>query len=68
MTMDTAGLVGFGMRQIVKEDHALQPAYKRVYRPGRWWAEPDIDQAAAWLRLLVSLRFVGSTARFWLPR
>ena len=52
MTMDTAGLVGFGMRQIVKEDHALQPAYKRVYRPGRWWAEPDIDQAAAWLRLL----------------
>ena len=47
MTMDTAGLVGFGMRQIVKEDHALQPAYKRVYRPGRWWAEPDIEHAAS---------------------
>ncbi|MBM7519391.1 glycosyltransferase family 4 protein [Nocardioides nitrophenolicus] len=52
MTMDTAGLVGFDMREIVEADHVLQPAYRRVYRPGRWWAEPDVDQAAAWLRLL----------------
>lgn len=52
MTAETSALVGFRMRQIVDEDHALQPAYLRVYRPGRWWAEPDVDQAAAWLRLL----------------
>ncbi len=52
MTMDTAGLVGYRMRPIIEDDHALQPVYKRVYRLGRWWAEPDVDQAAAWLRLL----------------
>lgn len=52
MTADTAGLVGYRMRQIEVRDHELQPAYVDVYRPGRWWAEPDVDQAAAWLRLL----------------
>lgn len=52
MTSDTAALVGFRMRQIVPEDHDLQPAYQQVYPPGRWWAEPDVDQAADWLRLL----------------
>lgn len=52
MTAETSGLVGFRMRQIDEADHDLQPAYRQVYRPGRSWAEPDIDQAADWLRLL----------------
>lgn len=52
MTPETAALVGFRMRKITAEDHILQPTYNKVYRPGRWWAEPDVDQAARWLRLL----------------
>ncbi|WGX98537.1 glycosyltransferase [Nocardioides sp. L-11A] len=52
MTMETAALVGYRMRPIVAEDHEIQPTYEKVYRPGRWWAEPDVSQAAAWLRLL----------------
>jgi glycosyltransferase involved in cell wall biosynthesis len=52
MTPDTACLVGYHMRPIVRVDHVLQPAYRWVYRPGRWWAEPDVEQAASWLRLL----------------
>lgn len=52
MTSHTSCLVGYDLREIVTEDHALQAGYERVYRPGRSWAEPDVDQAAAWLRLL----------------
>jgi glycosyltransferase involved in cell wall biosynthesis len=52
MTSEVACLVGYRMRPIVEDDHLTQPVYKRVYRPGRWWAEPDVDQAASWLRLL----------------
>lgn len=52
MTSETSCLVGYDLREIVPEDHVLQQGYERVYRPGRSWAEPDLDQAAAWLRLL----------------
>jgi hypothetical protein len=52
MTSQTSCLVGYELREIVAEDHVLQQGYERVYRPGRSWAEPDVDQAASWLRLL----------------
>ncbi len=50
----TAALVGYRIRAITDDDHRYAPAMADTYPPGCFWAEPDVDQAAAWLHHLVS--------------
>lgn len=45
-------LVGYRLRPIEESDHELFPEAASVYQPGLRWAEPSIEQAARWMRLL----------------
>jgi glycosyltransferase involved in cell wall biosynthesis len=45
-------LVGFTLRPIEESDHRHHPRAGTVYEPGLLWAEPDIAQAARWMRFL----------------
>ncbi len=44
--------LGYRLRPITAHDHEYQQAYGEVYVEGAVWAEPDIGQAAQWMRLL----------------
>jgi glycosyltransferase involved in cell wall biosynthesis len=45
--------VGYRVRLITDLDHEWWPEGSAVYPPGfTYWAEPDIDEAARWMRLL----------------
>ena len=46
--------LGYRLRPITAQDHVYQEAYSDVYVEGAIWAEPDIGQAAQWMRLLAS--------------
>jgi glycosyltransferase involved in cell wall biosynthesis len=45
-------LVGYSLRPIDQSDHHLTPHAREVYEPGLIWAEPNVDQAARWMRYL----------------
>jgi glycosyltransferase involved in cell wall biosynthesis len=45
-------LVGYRLRPIDEGDHRLTPHAREVYEPGLIWAEPNVDQAARWMRYL----------------
>lgn len=52
MTATNSCLVGFHLRPIEARDHVHHPAAASIYEPGQLWAEPDIIQAARWMRRL----------------
>jgi hypothetical protein len=45
-------LVGYTMRRVTSDDHLLYRPAETLYRPGLVWAEPDVELAARWMRLL----------------
>lgn len=45
-------LVGFQLRPIEARDHVHHPGAAVLYEPGQLWAEPDVTQAARWMRKL----------------
>ncbi len=47
-------LVGYRVRPITSDDHRYHAAVGSVYRQGFLCAEPDIDQAARWMRALAA--------------
>jgi glycosyltransferase involved in cell wall biosynthesis len=51
-TRTNSCLVGYALRPIGKTDHDMSPHAKEVYEPGLTWAEPNIHQAACWMRYL----------------
>ena len=54
MTLGNSCLVGYTVRPLDAADLALHPDQTDAYDLGSLWAEPDLDQAASWLRLLQS--------------
>lgn len=44
--------IGYTVREITADDHRFSPASAYWYAPGQMWAEPNVGQAARWLRLL----------------
>jgi glycosyltransferase involved in cell wall biosynthesis len=51
-TRTNSCLVGYQLRPIEESDLDMSPHGKVVYEPGLMWAEPNIDQAARWMRYL----------------
>jgi hypothetical protein len=51
-TRTNSCLVGYGLRPIEESDHRFSPHGKVVYEPGLMWAEPNVAQAARWMRYL----------------
>ncbi|GAA5158364.1 glycosyltransferase family 4 protein [Amycolatopsis dongchuanensis] len=52
MPPGAAALVGYEMRKIHERDHRFGAEFGDWYRVGQLWAEPDVGQAARWLRRL----------------
>lgn len=44
--------VGYRLRPILDLDHEWWPEGAYMYPPGHYWAEPDLDSAARWMRQL----------------
>jgi glycosyltransferase involved in cell wall biosynthesis len=44
--------VGYRMTEISASDHEFDEGASAVYLPGEIWAEPDLDQASRWMRML----------------
>lgn len=42
--------VRYTLRPISSEDHRYQFHFNEVYKPGQWWAEPDLTHAAQLMR------------------
>jgi glycosyltransferase involved in cell wall biosynthesis len=51
-TRTNSCLVGYTLRPLEDSDLDLSPHGKVVYEPGLTWAEPNVDQAARWMRYL----------------
>ncbi|HEX4704653.1 MAG TPA: glycosyltransferase [Pseudonocardiaceae bacterium] len=52
MPPGSAAVVGYDVRPITAADHRFGPQFGDWYQPGQLWAEPDVGQAARWLRWL----------------
>ncbi|MCU1490058.1 MAG: glycosyltransferase [Acidimicrobiaceae bacterium] len=52
MTSSNSCLVDCTMTTVREADLRFNPAARSVYAPGACWAEPDVDQAAHYLRML----------------
>jgi len=52
MNASNSCLVGYRMRPIALGDLRMNPGAQHVYAPGHLWAEPDIVDAARWMRYL----------------
>jgi glycosyltransferase involved in cell wall biosynthesis len=52
MPPGAAATVGFDIRPITEADHRFDDRFADWYRPGQLWAEPNVGQAARWLRRL----------------
>ncbi|EID54224.1 glycosyltransferase family 4 protein [Saccharomonospora xinjiangensis] len=52
MPPQAAAVVGYDIRPITERDHRFGAEFGDWYRPGQLWAEPDVEQAARWLRRL----------------
>jgi glycosyltransferase involved in cell wall biosynthesis len=59
--------VGYRLREITSEDHLYDEGASEVYRTGAVWAEPDVAQAARWMRVVARdpelRRRIGEAAR-----
>ena len=66
MTQATSCLTGYRLRPIDKEDLAQHPGLEWICELGQFWAEPDVDQAARWMRWLyenpAARRRIGAAA------
>jgi glycosyltransferase involved in cell wall biosynthesis len=51
-TRTNSCLVGYTLRPVEASDHDMSPHAKGVYEPGLTWAEPNVNQAARWMRYL----------------
>jgi glycosyltransferase involved in cell wall biosynthesis len=51
-TRTNSCLVGYKLRPVEESDHRLSHYGHVVYEPGLMWAEPDMTQAARWMRYL----------------
>jgi glycosyltransferase involved in cell wall biosynthesis len=49
---DNSCLVGYSMRSVSALDHLHYPQAEALYRSGLVWADPDVELAARWMRLL----------------
>ncbi len=49
-TLDNCRQVGFRLVPITDEDHRYHKAMTGLYRAGQLWADPDLGQAARWMR------------------
>jgi glycosyltransferase involved in cell wall biosynthesis len=62
--------VRFLLRPLTADDLAWNPGSERLYPYGALWAEPDLDQAASWMREIASspeLRSrIGAAARAYI--
>jgi glycosyltransferase involved in cell wall biosynthesis len=47
-----SALVGYEVTEVDATELSLNPGAETVYQAGALWAEPDIDQAARWMRAL----------------
>lgn len=72
----SACLVGYRLRPISLLDHEYMPFFADTYPPGSYWAEPNINQAAKWMRLLadnaqmreaIGRRAYHKAAEMWSP-
>lgn len=54
MPPGSSALVGYGMRRVDDVAHPVPPELVQLTRPGAVWADPDLDQAARWLRRLAT--------------
>ena len=52
MTVANSCPIGYRMTQIDIGDLRFNRRTEQVYRPGGWWADPDLDDAARWMRKL----------------
>jgi glycosyltransferase involved in cell wall biosynthesis len=52
MPPGAAGVVGYDSRVITAADHRFRPDSGQWYRPGQMWADPNVGEAAQWLRSL----------------
>ncbi|WP_235921350.1 glycosyltransferase family 4 protein [Lentzea tibetensis] len=52
MPPGSAAMVGYTIRPITMADHRYDERFADWYRPGLLWAEPNVAQAAGWLRRL----------------
>jgi glycosyltransferase involved in cell wall biosynthesis len=52
MPPGAAAVVGYNVRAINDRDHRYGAEFGDWYRPGQLWADPNVDQAARWLRRL----------------
>jgi glycosyltransferase involved in cell wall biosynthesis len=52
MTQQNSCLVGYRLCPVGHSETCNNPGMEFVYEPGQLWAEPNIDQAARWMRLL----------------
>jgi glycosyltransferase involved in cell wall biosynthesis len=66
-TADNSLQVGYELVAIHDDDHRFHPAMTGLYRAGQLWADPDLEQAAGWMRYLferpVVRRQLGERAR-----
>ncbi len=46
--------VSYRLREITSDDHVFNEGISEVYERGAVWADPDVDQAARWMRLLAA--------------
>ncbi len=51
-TQSNSCLVGYRLRPIDESDYRLNPAMAGIYTAGQLWAEPDVDEAARFMRWL----------------
>ncbi len=51
-TAENSCQVGYRVTEITSEDHLFDEGASEVYRIGALWAEPNLTQAARWMRLL----------------
>ena len=54
MNVTNSCLVGYRLRPVSGADHAYNPTAADIYPEGTLWAEPDIDQAVEWMRMLAA--------------
>jgi glycosyltransferase involved in cell wall biosynthesis len=51
-TRTNSCLVGYTLRPVEASDHQFSPYGRVIYEPGLIWAEPNLPQAARWMRYL----------------
>ena len=51
-TAENSLQVGYDLVQVADDDHKYHPVMTGLYRAGQYWADPDLDQAARWMRHL----------------